>query len=99
MRAQAAGRDGGVVRSSPKEPIMNTTRHHVRWFPALAGALAVSTLVALPASARPDPSPKPANQSAVRQGYCPLERIGRQLIRCDNLTGDGVSAALWVAER
>lgn len=80
---------------------MNTTRHHARWVPALAGALTVSTLVALPASARPDPGPKSStSQRAITsEGYCPLERIGPQLIRCDNLTGNGVSAPLWVPER
>lgn len=80
---------------------MNSTRHHTRWVPALAGALTVSTLVALPAAARPDPGPKPTtNQQAnTREGYCPLERIGRQLIRCDNLTGNGTVAPLWVPQR
>ncbi|HEV7194630.1 MAG TPA: hypothetical protein VGN19_01705 [Pedococcus sp.] len=80
---------------------MNTTRRHTRWVPALGVALAFSTLVALPAAARPDPGPKPTTnqQATTSEGYCPLERIGRQLIRCDNLTGNGVSAPLWVPER
>ncbi|HEV7145615.1 MAG TPA: hypothetical protein VGN48_01315 [Pedococcus sp.] len=80
---------------------MNTTRRHTRSLAALAGALTVSSMVALPAAARPDPGPKPAtiNSVATRQGDCPLERIGRELIRCDNLTGDGVAAPLWIRER
>jgi len=30
---------------------------------------------------------------------CPLERIGAQLVRCDNLTGGGVSAPDWIPEQ
>jgi hypothetical protein len=29
---------------------------------------------------------------------CPLERIGTQLVRCDNLTGAGVRAPSWIPE-
>jgi hypothetical protein len=49
---------------------------------------------ALPAAARPDPGdPLPPQSSR-----CPLQRIGRQLVRCDNLTGAGVSAPSWVPQ-
>lgn len=30
---------------------------------------------------------------------CPLERIGTQLVRCDNLTGAGVQAPAWIPEQ
>ncbi|KRE91875.1 hypothetical protein [Arthrobacter sp. Soil764] len=30
---------------------------------------------------------------------CPLERIGTQLVRCDNLTGTGVDAPSWIPEQ
>lgn len=30
---------------------------------------------------------------------CPLERIGSQLVRCDNLTGAGVEAPSWIPEQ
>lgn len=30
---------------------------------------------------------------------CPLERIGSQLVRCDNLTGAGVDAPYWIPEQ
>lgn len=30
---------------------------------------------------------------------CPLERIGTQLVRCDNLTGAGAAAPYWVPEQ
>ena len=30
---------------------------------------------------------------------CPLERIGSQLVRCDNLTGAGATAPSWIREQ
>lgn len=30
---------------------------------------------------------------------CPLERIGTQLVRCDNLTGTGAAAPFWIPEQ
>lgn len=30
---------------------------------------------------------------------CLLERIGSQLVRCDNLTGGGVDAPFWIPEQ
>lgn len=30
---------------------------------------------------------------------CPLERIGNQLVRCDNLTGAGAQAPFWIPEQ
>ncbi|MBX7443848.1 MULTISPECIES: hypothetical protein [unclassified Arthrobacter] len=30
---------------------------------------------------------------------CPLERIGAQLVRCDNLTGAGAAAPYWIPEQ
>ncbi|MGX5715452.1 hypothetical protein [Arthrobacter sp. MAHUQ-56] len=30
---------------------------------------------------------------------CPLERIGTQLVRCDNLTGAGAAAPYWIPEQ
>jgi hypothetical protein len=32
-------------------------------------------------------------------GRCPLERVGDQLVRCDNLTGAGAVAPPWVPEQ
>ena len=52
-------------------------------------------------------SPAVANQSAQRlsasismlgSGNCPLERVGTEFVRCDNLSGAGVPAAPWVPE-
>ncbi|MHC6591289.1 hypothetical protein [Arthrobacter sp. C152] len=65
-----------------------------RSFAVLAAALA--TLV---------PDGTPAESSDVTSDApttyvdCPLERIGTQLVRCDNLTGAGVSAPFWIPEQ
>lgn len=40
--------------------------------------------------AKPGPSAQPTN--------CPLTRVGVQFVRCDNLTGAGVSAPEWIPE-
>lgn len=63
-----------------------------------AGALLVSALVQLPASARPDAGEAPKAASTAASESCALERLGRQLVRCDALTGAGVAAPLWVPE-
>ena len=68
------------------------------------GTVAASTALlltcsTLTASAKPDPGPVPrATVSAYAPYDCDLMRIGTQLIRCDNLTGAGVSAPLWIPE-
>ena len=61
----------------------------------LAGSAAV------PAAAHPlDPDPPIATRKITFQdsSRCPLLRIDRQLIRCDNLTGAGVPAPLFIPE-
>lgn len=67
---------------------------------AFAVATAVATLL-VPltvgtAAARLDPGPAVARIDP--DGNCPLRRIDRQLVRCDNLTGAGVPAPLYVPE-
>lgn len=72
--------------------------------PASAAAL-VLLIGATPAAARPDAgTPVTSTASATastsaNSGRCPLERIGTQLVRCDNLTGNGVAAPGWVKAR
>jgi hypothetical protein len=72
--------------------------------PASAAAL-VLLIGATPAAARPDAgTPVTSTASATastsaNSGHCPLERIGTQLVRCDNLTGNGVAAPGWVKAR
>ena len=68
----------------------------------LAAALTLGILIHAtgPAAAIPDPGPvQPATSSVHRTGDCPLERVGHQLVRCDDLTGAGVRAPAWVPER
>lgn len=81
---------------------MNTTeRHAALWTRALAGALVLATITAAPASARRDPGPRSTTVNQTRDSdlSCHLARVGTQLVRCDNLTGHGVTAPLWVPER
>ena len=66
-----------------------------------AGTVAASTALlltcsTLTASAQPDPGP--VSRANVAAYDCTLMRIGTQLIRCDNLTGAGVPAPLWISE-
>ena len=45
------------------------------------------------ASAIPEPGPsRPSNPVPAAQENCPLERIGAQLVRCDDHTGAGAQA-------
>jgi hypothetical protein len=74
-----------------------------RW--RIATAVAILTMIAgsmgVPAAARPlDPDPAPTQRIAFRDPplNCPLRRIQRQLVRCDNLTGAGVPAPLFIPE-
>jgi hypothetical protein len=71
----------------------------------LIGITLTSAVLALtgptvgPAGARPvedDPGPAAAR---LNWRSCPLQRIGSQLVRCDSLTGAGVSAASWIPQQ
>jgi hypothetical protein len=64
-------------------------------------ALALTNPFSGNAWARVDPGEpaRPATSQARSYLYCPLERIGRQLVRCDNLTGAGALAPLFVPEQ
>lgn len=44
-------------------------------------------------------TPAAPKESGVSAEYCPLTRIGTQLVRCDNLTGAGVPAPYWIPEQ
>ena len=70
---------------------MNRTQLLARCSAAAAAATIIAGLAAIPATARPDPGePIPDRCSSYRN--CPLQRIGTQLVRGDNLTGAGVTA-------
>lgn len=83
----------------------------IRRLVVIAGALAAIPLAAGPATARPDPGPAlpaptaPAfapvalKMTPPTPGHCLLERVGTQLVRCDDLTGNGVPAPGYIPER
>ena len=56
----------------------------------------LAVIAPAPASAREPAAPEDAG---INTGYCPLTRIGTQLVRCDNLTGAGVPAPYWIPEQ
>ena len=71
----------------------------------IAATLALSAALAgtggLPVEARPDDGRNPNTPRVVAfeiDHDCPLRRIDRQLLRCDNLTGAGVPAPLFISE-
>ena len=74
-----------------------------RWRIATAAAIltVLAGSVAVPAAAYPlDPDPAQHRSIAFPDSprRCPLRRIDRQLVRCDNLTGAGVPAPLFIPE-
>ena len=73
------------------------TVHQHRVISTTATALLLGAVLVTPASARQDPGPAPERESTSTS--CPLTRVGSQFVRCDNLTGNGVSAPLWIPQR
>ena len=73
-----------------------------RWRIATAAAiltmLAGSVAVRGGVPSRPNPAPHRSIASPDSPRRCPLRRIDRQLVRCDNLTGAGVAAPLSIPE-
>ncbi|MGR0317831.1 hypothetical protein [Agromyces sp. ZXT2-3] len=68
---------------------------------ASASAL-LTAIAAAPAVARPEPAPEPAISVIAGQSddrACPLERVGTQFVRCDDLTGAGVPAPSHIPEQ
>lgn len=98
LEASTMQLDGG---SSPRKA-------NARKFASIHSTLQVATVAALvlvalgvaaPSSARPDPGGAPANPYVhLTPGRCHLERIDRQLVRCDNLTGAGARAPMTVPQ-
>lgn len=66
---------------------------------AAAIATLTLTLTAAPATARPDPGGATTQQLESDPSRCSLERVNRQLVRCDYLTGAGVAAPLSVRQQ
>ena len=71
-----------------------TSRHAVRALVPIAATLVVIVSAATPSSARPEPGPSLPPVADTR--HCTIERVGTQLVRCDDLTGNGVSAPLSI---
>ena len=83
---------------------MNSTQHTRRILPAIAVTALAIALGTLPAAARQDAGPalEPAttsSSSTASSTRCAIERVGTQYVACDDLTGNGVEAPAWVAER
>lgn len=73
------------------------TAHQHRVICTTATVLLLGATLAAPAAARQDPGPAPEQKPTSTS--CPLTRVGTQFVRCDNLTGNGVSAPLWIPQR
>lgn len=73
------------------------TAHQHRFICTTATALLLGAALVTPAAARQDAGP--ALEQELTSTSCPLTRVGTQLVRCDDLTGNGVSAPLWIPER
>ena len=68
---------------------------HRRRISAMGAGVLLLLSVWLPVAAASPPDPPPDTAFA---DSCPLQRIGTQLVRCDNLTGAGVRAPSWIPE-
>ena len=81
---------------------MNTNHTH-RWQAVALATLLATTLGVGPACAVMLHGPElPAVSISVHASTdhpCWLLRVGTQFVRCDNLTGEGVRAPRWVAQR
>ena len=105
MRLGRGKQDGEGTREVPQTPREKTmnVNHDRRCRSATVAAILLATLGAAPASALglPDPS-LPSQSTSARASNnhpCWLQRVGTQLVRCDDLTGNGVKAPLWVPEQ
>ena len=88
--------------STPEEVAVMIKTSVSRIATALALSAAMACVGALPAAARPDDGrSRPGTPPVVilfSDQNCPLRRMDRQLVRCDNLTGAGVPAPLFIPE-
>jgi hypothetical protein len=66
---------------------------------ALGVLLPLLLLVLAPAAYADTGRNAPVSYDGPSFENCPLTRIGTQLVRCDNLTGAGVSAPFWIPEQ
>ena len=61
-----------------------------------SGAAAAGVILVLTGGLPTAATASPLDPSQAFSNGCPLERIGTQLVRCDNLTGAGVRAPSWI---
>ena len=73
---------------------MNRSQLLARCSAAASAATIIAGLSAIPAAARPHPGE--SIPPRFDEWNCLLSRIDTQLVRCDNLTGAGVPAPVWV---
>ena len=73
---------------------MNTSR--IARSICIAATTAALVGVGSAAQARTDPGPPPTAPYFLHR---PLERVGTQFVRGDDLTGNGVRAPLWISEQ
>jgi hypothetical protein len=76
---------------------MNRTQLLARCSAAAVAATIIAGLAAIPATARPDPG-EPIRDRFSSHHSCPPNRVGTQLVRCDDLTGGGVTAPMWIPQ-
>ena len=70
---------------------------HQHRFISTTATLVLGAALVTPAAARQDAGP--ALEQEPTSTSCPLTRVATQLVRCDDLTGNGVSAPLWIPQR
>lgn len=75
------------------------TRQPTRLLSAAAATFVLIGVGAVPSAARPDPGFSAAHAAVEAREGCPLERVGPQYTRCDDLTGNGVPAPTWIPQR
>ena len=98
---------GGVATSHSlqrRTTVCTISRLTTRTLRVGAATAAVALLLSSAPSAwaKPDPGdplPISGTQPKVASTDCDLTRVGTQLMRCDYLTGAGVSAPLWIPEQ
>ncbi|MGO4385435.1 hypothetical protein [Specibacter sp. RAF43] len=77
---------------------MYSTHRASRWTGLAVAALLTAIIAPAPAFARQDTGTLDGTVTIFTGPACELTRIGTQLVRCDSLTGAGVTAPLWVPE-
>jgi hypothetical protein len=78
---------------------MNKTLQAPRWVFAAAAGLFVLTVAATPGGSCPARQALPSMGTPASGMRCALTRVGTQLSRCDDLSGAGVRAPLWIPSR